>query len=532
MIRVAPVVIVAVVAVMPGPRQVAVGQQAQDTNVILRGGTIYDGSGTPGVKADVHIKGDRVAAVGAVGKIDGATVIDAAGLFVCPGFIDLHTHCDTGSPALTDAAGRPNQNYVTQGVTTVVTGNCGSGPVDTAAYFAKLEAGGVGTNVVHQAPHNSVRDKVMGNQNRAPTADELKQMEELVEKALTDGAVGLATGLIYNPGTYARTEEIVALARVVGRHGGLYASHIRNEGGGLLEAIEEAMRIGREGGCRVHVSHIKASGPAVWGKSAAAVALIEGARRKGLAVTADQYPYIASSTSLRATVVPTRYREGTQRDFVKRLDDPVVGPQMTKDIAAALDGRAGGARIQIARYTPKPTWQGKKLDAVADAEGKEPIDIVLEIERNGGAQVVNFGMSEEDVRVYMRQPWVATASDGSTHRPGNTVPHPRSYGTFPRKIGRYAIEEKLLPVELAVRSATGLPADILKLTDRGYLKAGSFADVVVLDPATYRDTATFDRPHQYATGVKWVFVNGRPVVADGRFDPVVLSGRVLRFNRK
>jgi len=502
------------------------------TNVVLRGATVFDGTGSPGVKADVHLKGDRVTAVGALGKIDGATVVDAAGLYVCPGFIDLHTHCDTGSPALTDAAGRPNQNYVTQGVTTVVTGNCGSGPVDAGRFFAALEAGGVGTNVVHQAPHNSIREKVMGNENRAPTADELKRMEELVEKALADGAVGLATGLIYNPGTYARTDEIVALARVVGRHGGLYASHIRNEGVGLLDAIEEAMRIGREGGCRVHVSHIKASGTAAWGKSAAAVALIDDARRKGLAVTADQYPYVASSTSLRATLVPTRYREGSKEDFVKRLDDPTVGPKMKADIAAALEGRAGGARIQIARYAPKPAWQGKKLDAIADAEGKEPIDIVLEIERNGGAQVVNFGMSEEDVRVYMRQPWVATASDGSTHRPGTSVPHPRSYGTFPRKIGRYAIEEKLVPVELAVRSASGLPADILKLKDRGYIKAGYFADVVVFDPTTYRDTATFDRPHQYATGVKWVYVNGRPVIADGRFDPTVLAGRVLRFHRK
>ena len=495
-------------------------------------GTVFDGTGAPGVKADVHLKGDRVAAVGAVPKIDGAAEIDANGLYVCPGFIDLHTHCDNGPPSLTDKDGRPNRNYVSQGVTTVVTGNCGSGPVDAARYFAALEAGGVGTNVVHQAPHNSIRQQVMGNENRAPTADELKRMADLVETALDAGAVGLATGLIYNPGTYARTEEIAALAAVVGRRGGLYASHIRNEGTGLLDAIAEAIRIGREGNCRVHISHIKASGKAVWGKSAAAVALIDDARKKGVAVTADQYPYVASSTSLRATVVPSRYREGDQADFVKRLDDPQVGPQLRKDIAAAVGGREGGARIQIARYKANPKWQGKKLDAIADAEKKDVADIVVEIERNGGAQVVNFGMSEEDVRVYMRQPWVATASDGGVQLPGATVPHPRSYGTFPRKIGRYAIEEKLVPVELAVRSASGLPADILKLTDRGYLKAGQFADVVVFDPATYRDAATFDRPHQYATGVKWVFVNGRPMIADGRFDPAALAGRVLRFNKK
>jgi N-acyl-D-amino-acid deacylase len=525
--------VVGVLVAVPPVRSVQPdAAKAPATNVILRGATVFDGTGAAGVKADVHIKGDRIVAVGKVEKADGAKELDAAGLYICPGFIDLHTHCDTGSPTLTDAAGRPNENYVTQGVTTVVTGNCGSGPVDVARFFAALETGGVGTNVIHQAPHNSIRNQVMGNENRAPTADELKRMEELVEKALDAGAVGLATGLIYNPGTYARTEEIIALARVVGRRGGLYASHIRDEGNGLLAALEEAVRIGREGGCRVHISHIKASGKSAWGKSAAAVALIEDARRKGLAVTADQYPYVASSTSLRATLVPTRYREGTNADFVKRLDDPAVGPQLKADVAKALDGREGGGRIQIARYSPKPAWQGKKISAIAEAEKREPIDVVLEIERNGGAQIVNFGMSEEDLRVYMRQPWVATASDGSTHRPSATVPHPRSYGTFPRKIGRYAIEEKLVPVELAVRSASGLPADILKLKDRGYLKAGNFADVVVFDPATYRDAATFDRPHQYATGVRWVFVNGRPVIADGRFDAAVLGGRVIRYAAK
>ncbi len=533
MLRVLLTVAAVALAAVPTPRAGSADTPgAAVTNVVLRGATVFDGTGAPGVKADVHLKGDRIAAVGVVGKIEGAVELDAAGLYVCPGFIDLHTHCDTGSPALTEAAGRPNQNYVAQGVTTVVTGNCGFGPVDAARYLAALEAGGVGTNVVHQVPHNSIRDAVMGNENRAPTAAELKRMEELVGKALDEGAVGLATGLIYNPGTYARTEEVVALARVVGRRGGLYASHIRDEGTGLLDALEEAVRVGREGGCRVHISHIKASGKAAWGMSAAAVALIENARRTGLAVTADQYPYVASSTSLRATVVPSRYREGGNADFVKRLADPAVGPRMKQDIAAALDGRAGAGRIQIAGYAPKPAWQGKRIDAIAAAEGREPLDVVLEIERAGGAQIVNFGMSEEDVRVYMRQPWVATASDGSTHRPGSGVPHPRSYGTFPRKIGRYAIAEKLVPVELAVRSASGLPADILKLTDRGYLKAGYFADVVVFDPASYRDTATFDRPHQYATGVRWVFVNGRPIIADGRFDPAALAGRVLRFNRK
>jgi N-acyl-D-amino-acid deacylase len=514
---------------LAAPAAPAAEPTAPDTNVVFRNATVHDGSGKPAVVGDVHVKGDRIAAVGKVGKVEGATEVDATGLVLCPGFIDLHTHCDSGLPL---KSGRFNKNYVTQGCTTVVTGNCGSGPVDAAKYFKALEDPGVGTNVVHLAPHNSIRSQVMGNANRAPTADELKKMEDLVERAMKDGTWGMATGLIYNPGTYSKTDEIVALAKVVGRHGGMYASHIRDEAGGLLSAIEEAVAVGRGGNCRVHISHIKASGKAAWGLSVRAVGLVEDYRKKGVEVTADQYPYVASSTSLRATVVPAKYREGDQKDFVARLDDPQVGPKMKADIEKALEGRDGGRRLQIARYATNPKWNGKTIAAIAEAEKKEPIDVVLEIERAGGAQIVNFGMSEEDVRVYMKRPWVATASDGGVQTPGEMVPHPRSYGTFPRKIGYYAIQEKILPLEAAVRSATGLPADILKLTDRGYIKEGHFADLVVFDPQTYRDTATFEKPHQYAEGVKWVLVNGHAEVKDGQYQGTVLGGRVLRWKAK
>lgn len=514
---------VAILLPRPSP---AADPKVPQTNIVFRNATLHDGTGNPGVKGDLHIKGDRIVAVGKVGKVEGAKEIDAAGLVICPGFIDLHTHCDSG---LQTRTGKFNKNYVLQGVTTAVTGNCGSGPVDAGKYFKTLETNGVGTNVIHQAPHNSIRNQVMGNENRAPTSEELAKMQKLVDKALDDGVVGMATGLIYNPGTYARTDEIIALAKVVGQRRGLYASHIRNESTGLLDAIDEAIRIGRESGCRVHISHIKASGTKAWGQSAAAVGLINDARSKGLTVTADQYPYIASSTSLRATVVPTKYREGGQKEFLARLDDPKTGPQMKKDIADSLEGREGGKRLQIARYSQKPAWQGKRIDDIAEAEGKTPLDIVLEIERNGGAQIVNFGMHEDDVRVYMKQPWVATASDGGVQTPGPTVPHPRNYGTFPRKIGHYALGEKLISLEQAIRSSTGLPADVLKLTDRGYLKPGYFADVVVFDPQTFRDTATFDKPHQFPTGVKWVLVNGHAAVADGKHEAGVLGGRVIRF---
>lgn len=498
------------------------------THLLFRQVTIYDGSERPPEVGSVYVRGSRIIAVGDVQPEAGAVVIEGKGLWICPGFIDLHTHCDFG---LLEKSGRANKNYVMQGCTTVVTGNCGSGPTDVGKYFRALEEQGIGTNVIHLAPHNSIRAAVMGNANRPPTAEELRKMQQMVHQAMDDGAWGFSTGLIYNPGTYAATEEIIALAQVAGRAGGLYASHIRNEGPGLLAALEEAFRIGRESGCRVHISHIKASGREAWGLSAQAVRLIEAQRREGLLVTADQYPYTASSTSLRATVVPPRYREGTSQDFLKRLDDPQIGPQLRRDIAQLLGGWEGARRLQIAHFAARPQWNGRTIAAIAEAEKREPLDIVLEIERQGGAQVVHFSMNEEDVRVYMQQPWVATASDGGVQNPGPTVPHPRSYGTFPRKIGYYAIEEKLLPVPKAIRSATGLPADILQLRDRGYLKPGYYADLIVFDPNTFRDTATFDRPHQYPTGLRWLLVNGHVAVRDGKYQEGVLGGMVLRWRK-
>lgn len=498
------------------------------THLLFRQVTIYDGSGRPAERGSVYLRGSKIIAVGDVQPEAGAEVIDGTGLCLCPGFIDLHTHCDFG---LLTKEGRANKNYVMQGCTTVVTGNCGSGPTDVAKYFRTLQDQGIGTHVIHLAPHNSIRAAVMGNINRPPTAEELQKMQQMVQRAMEEGAWGLSTGLIYNPGTYAATEEIVALARVAGRFGGLYASHIRNEGTGLLAALEEAFRIGQESGCRVHISHIKASGKEAWGLSAQAVHLIEAQRKKGLVVTADQYPYTASSTSLRATVVPPRYREGTPQDFLKRLEDPEIGPQLRADMARLLGGWEGARRLQIAHCAARTQWNGKTIAAIAEAEKRDPLDIVLEIERQGGAQIVHFGMHEEDVRVYMRQPWVATASDGGVQNPGPTVPHPRSYGTFPRKIGYYAIEEKWLPVSAAIRSATGLPADILQLRDRGYIKAGYYADLVVFDPKTFRDTATFDRPHQYPTGVRWVLVNGHVAVREGKYQEGVLGGQVLRWRK-
>jgi N-acyl-D-aspartate/D-glutamate deacylase len=498
-------------------------------DIVLKGGTVYDGTGKPGVVGDVAIKGDRVVAVGMFAVAGNPKVIDCGGLVVAPGFIDLHTHSDNGS--IQAPATRQNLSYITQGVTTVVTGNCGSGPTDVAAFYAGIEKNGAGSNVAHQVPHNSVRQQVMGNVNRPPTADELEKMKRLVDQGMKDGAWGLSTGLIYNPGTYAKTDEIIALAKVAAAHGGFYASHIRHEEAGLLDAIQEAITVGKEGGLPAHISHIKCSGRRMWGKSGDVIALVEKARAAGQVVTADQYPYTASSTSLRAMVVPTQYREGSTADFRDRLADPELGPKIRAAIRRNLDDRDGGKSLRVCSCRSHPAYAGKDLAAIAEQEHKSPVDVVVEVERGGGAQMVSFGMSEEDVRIFMRRPWVATASDGSSKVPGRDVPHPRSYGTFPRKVGRYSIEEKVIPLEQAVRSASGLPADVLRLPERGYLKAGYFADVVVFDPATFRDVATYDKPHQYATGVKWVYVNGTAAIADGK-PTAALAGRPLRHAEK
>jgi N-acyl-D-aspartate/D-glutamate deacylase len=495
-------------------------------DVVVRGGTLYDGTGQPGKVGDVAIRGDRIVAVGQFQAAGNPRLIDGTGLLVAPGFIDLHTHSDT---ALTLESTKANLCYLMQGVTTVVTGNCGSGPTDVADYFRKLETNKVGTNVIHQVPHNDVRRKVMGNVNRPPTEAELRKMEDMVAQCMQEGAWGISSGLIYNPGTYAKTDELIALAKVAGRHRGFYASHIRDEGVAVLAAIDEALTIGREAKLPVHISHLKASGRAAWGQAANEIALIAAARKKGQMVTADQYPYTASSTSLSATVVPALYREGTQKEFLKRLDDPEQGPRIRRAIEEKIERHQGGMSLRVARYRPKPQWQGKDLAAIAIQEKKSLLEIVLEIERNGGAQIINFGMNEEDVRLIMKQPFVATASDGSSQTPGDTVPHPRSYGCFTRKIGRFAIEERVITAEHAIRSASGLPADILQLPERGYLKPGYFADVVVFDPKTFRDRATFDKPHQYSTGVRYLIINGTLAVDRGKYTGE-LAGKVLRHS--
>ncbi len=508
------------VALIPVP---GLAGEPIEADYVLRGGLVIDGTGAPGRRADVAVKGDRIVAVGDVEAAPGARVIDATGLVVAPGFIDLHSHSD--GPIVRPET-KSNLNYLKQGVTTVVTGNCGGGPVDAARYFRTIREHGAGTNIIHLIPQGSLRRAVMGTADVRANPAELKKMAAIVAREMEAGAWGLSSGLIYIPSRYADTAELIALAKVVAKHGGIYASHIRGEGNTLLEAIDEAIAIGRESGAPVHISHLKASGKANWGKVEEACARIEAARAAGQTVTADQYPYVASSTSLGAMVVPDWAMRGTTADFIRIAADPVQGRRLRLEILKGLESRDGGESVRISRYPPKLDRVGLSLAEIARREGTTPLDVVLDIQSHGGASAVSFGMSEDDVRFVMRKPYVATASDGSAHVPnGQDKPHPRAYGTFPRKI-RYALEEKVITLEEAIRDATGLPAEILGLPDRGTIGVGNYADLAVFDPETFRDVATFDDPTRYAPGLAYLFVNGVPVIAMGKYQDR-LAGRVL-----
>ena len=491
---------------------------------LLKGGTLIDGTGAPARAADVLIRGDRIAAVGVVEPPADTKVIDVRGRIVCPGFIDLHSHSDDTilTPRL-----RPNVNFLTQGVTTVVTGNCGSGTPDVPGFFGKLNAGGVGTNVIHLVGHGDLRRAALGNAERPADAAALRKMSALLKRALDGGAWGFTSGLIYVPSRYGTTEELTELARVVAREGGVYASHIRDEGDGLLESIRETIAVGRGSGVPVHISHLKATGKSAWGLVTPACKLIEAARGEGLRVTADQYPYIASSTRLSAMVVPHWARQGDSAEFTRLAADATTGARLRSEIAKELDARDGGASIRIAYFAQQPRWNGKDLVSIARAAGTTPLEIVLEVGRRGDAQAISFGMCEADVRHVMARDYVATASDASSHLPGaGDHIHPRAYGTFPRKI-RYALDEHVLPLEAAIRSCTGLPAAILGLPDRGTIRPGEVADVLVFDPNTFRDRATFDHPAELCVGVSRLFVNGVPTIVEGRYAGV-LAGRPLR----
>jgi N-acyl-D-amino-acid deacylase len=484
-------------------------------DVVISGGQIVDGTGAPPRRADVAIKGNKIAAIGKIAKTDGREVIDATGLIVAPGFIDVHTHAD-------DLAEQPRaENFVRMGVTTIVAGNCGSSALDVGKALSDVEHAGVSVNFATLVGHNTVRREVMGTVNRDPTMAEVNRMKSLVWRAMADGAVGFSTGLQYVPGTYAKTSEIIELARVAGNEGGVYASHMRNEGTALEEAVAETIRVGEMSGCRVQISHLKVDSPSRWGASAKALSLIDAARRRGTIVEADQYAYSAASSSLGIRF-PSWALEGGQPQITERLNDSGTWSKIKTEMRALLAerGLSDLSFAVVASYRPDPSLNGLSMKQVAaKLQGMDSAEAQFEAARTmmlaGGASMVYHFMSDQDIERIMRHPQVGIASDSSVLTMGEGVPHPRGYGNNARVLGEYVRTRKVISLEEAVRKMTSLPADQFRFADRGRIATGSFADVVVFDRATVGDTATFDKPHAYARGIPFVLVNGVVVVKDG-----------------
>jgi N-acyl-D-aspartate/D-glutamate deacylase len=490
---------------------------AQKLDLIIRGGTLINGSGSPAQKADLGIAGDRIVFVGSSNGKQAARVIDATGLVVTPGFIDPHTHT---AGDLSDPKRSRNDAYLMQGVTTVATGNDGDSPKDVGATLAKWERQGIGTNAALFIGQGTVRGEVMKMSDGKPSDEQLAQMRHLVEAAMQQGAIGISTGLYYAPGSYSSTEEVIELAKVAAQYHGIYDTHMRDESSytiGLPGSVRETIRIGREAHLPVMISHIKALGVDVWGQSAEVIKVVDDARREGVNVIASQYPYTASGTSVTAALVP-RWAEANGA-LLKNLDDPAVHARLVNEMNQNLV-RRGGADSLLMTAPRDKSITGKTLAAVAKERNESPVDAAIEIIKSGGSAVASFNMKESDIEAFMRQPWVMTCSDGSEG-------HPRKYGTYPRKIHDYVYQRHVISLEAAVRSSTSLPAETLRLKDRGLLKAGYFADVLVFDPKTFQDRATYESPRVLASGVRYLTVNGRLAI-DGGSLTTALAGKALK----
>jgi N-acyl-D-amino-acid deacylase len=501
--------------------------RAESFDIIIRHGRIVDGSGNPAFFADLAVKDGRIAEIGRITG-DAKNEIDAKGLIVAPGFIDVHTHADEiGEMPLAE-------NFVRMGVTTVVVGNCGGSALDVAKLFREVEATNAAINVATLIGHNTVRQKAMGGSfDRPPTPEELAKMKSLVEQAMKDGAVGLSTGLIYLPGVFSKTDEIIELAKVASAYDGIYTSHMRHEDTQIYKALDEVFRVAREAHIRAEVSHIKLSGPTAWGQADKVLAYIEKARAEGLDITEDQYAYTASSTGI-SQLIPDSAFGGGRSKFLERIADPAQKDKIIEAMQKSLQKR--GAKdfsyAVIAEYRHNKSLNGLNIaEAARKVRGSDSvadqIEMILEIQKNGGAQGVFHGMSEEDLQKFMRHPNTMIACDSGLRKFGEGVPHPRGYGNNARVLGRYVRELNVLTLEDAIRKMTSLPANTFHLKQRGELREGNWADIVVFDPAKVSDPATFNDPHHYAIGIPYVFVNGFAVIKDGEHTRA-RAGQALR----
>jgi N-acyl-D-amino-acid deacylase len=500
-------------------------------DLIITNARIIDGTGNPWFRGSIAIKDGHIAKVGRIGHASAANTVDAHNQIVAPGFIDVHTHVEDiySLPAA--------ENFVRMGVTSLITGNCGGSAVDIGKFLGQIKQKPIAVNLATLIAHGSVRAATVGLDDRAPTADEQAKMDALVEQGMKDGAVGLSTGLIYVPGTYAKTEEVVELAKVAAKYGGIYASHIRDEGNDVVAAINEAINIGEQANMPVEISHFKISSKHLWGQSPTTIGLVEAARQRGLTVTVDQYAYTASSTSLDVRL-PNWAVAGGRAEGKKRVADPATREKIIKEMKEDLKKKEfkDYSFAYVASYSPNPEFNGKNIAEIAQiASGKKKLDAqidqILDMYTKGGAGMVYRVMSEDDVQNIMRQPFTMIASDSGVRRFEEGMPHPRGYGNNARVLGHYVRELKLITLEDAVRKMTSLPAQTFGLRDRGLIREGFAADLVIFDETKVGDKATFAQPHQYAEGFSTVIVNGQ-MVFDGSKMTGIMPGQALYGNGK
>jgi N-acyl-D-amino-acid deacylase len=486
-----------------------------DYDLLVRNARVIDGSGNAWYRADVAVKDGRVAAIGRLASVSATRTIDARERVLAPGFIDVHTHVEGGI----DRNPR-GDNFLLDGVTTVITGNCGGSELNLTAWFEKLQKAGLGLNIGSLVGHNTVRREVMGAANRAATADEIQKMQSLIDRAMRDGAMGFSTGLEYVPGTYSNTAEVVALAKAAAAHGGVYTSHMRDEGIREIEAITEAVTVGKEAGMPVEISHLKIDRRSVWGASDKSLALIEKFRKEGVDVVADQYPYDRASTNLGIRLPSWALADGKVKE---RLADPAARRKIVAEMHEDLRimGEPDYAFATVARFASNPAYEGRTIPEITAIKGHKPgvdgeIETILDLMNAGGASMTYRLMGDQDIERIMRYPFTAIASDGGVAQMGVGNPHPRSYGTNARVLGEYVRNRGVLTLEDAIRRMTSLPARTFGLRDRGLIREGMAADLVLFDPARVEDKATYAKPHQYSQGFDFVAVNGKLVVDEGK----------------
>jgi N-acyl-D-amino-acid deacylase len=502
--------------------------QAADFDLLIRNARVVDGTGNPWFRADVGIKDGKIAAIGRLAQATATREVDAQERVLAPGFIDLHTHVEGEVEKVPGG-----DNYVMDGVTTVVTGNCGGSYRSLEEAFARLDQQGIGLNLASLIGHNTVRSQVMGRANRQATPEEISKMQELVEQGMRAGAVGFSTGLIYIPGTYANTEEVVALAKAAAKFHGIYASHLRDEGARGIEAIEEAVRVGKEAGLPVELAHFKIDNKRLWGSSSKTLALIDKSRREGVDVTVDQYPYDRSSTGISILLPSWALADGDEK-VKERLADPPTRAKIAKEMEQMVKrlGHKDYSYAVVASCSFDHSLEGKSIREInvlkkRKKKLKPEIQTILDLMAQGGASMVYHSMSDKDVERIMRQPNTAVGSDGGIREFGVGVPHPRSYGTNARVLAEFVRNRNLLTLEDAIRKMTSLPARTMGFRDRGLVREGYAADLLLFDPARVQDKATFLKPHQFSEGFDLVLVNGQPVVDNGKLTGT-RSGRVLR----